>query len=85
MPESFIDRTLRYFQRPAILMKNQISHNLGGVVGQNLIPHDYHIDETGNIMLKGTFFLIRDRERIFRFFSYFCSQHIHILQALETP
>ena len=39
-------------------MKNQISHNLGGVVGQNLIPHDYHIDETGNIMLKGNFSLI---------------------------
>jgi len=35
------------------MFKNHISHNLGGVVGQNLIPRDYHIDEAGNIMLKG--------------------------------
>ena len=49
---------VRYFQRPARLIKNHISHNLGGVVGQNLIPHDYHIDEIGNIMLKGNFCLI---------------------------
>ena len=53
-----IDKALRYFQRPAILNENHISHNLGGVVGQNLIPHDYHVDETGNIMLKGKFSLI---------------------------
>ena len=29
-----------------------LSSNLGGIVGQNLIPHEYHIDNTGNIELK---------------------------------
>ena len=53
-----MNAALRYLLRLAVLNENHISHNLGGVVGQNLIPHDYHIDESGNIMLKGNFSLI---------------------------
>ena len=29
-----------------------LSKNLGGIVGQNLMPHEYHFDEFGNIQLK---------------------------------
>ena len=37
----------------SIVSSSGLSHNLGGIVGQSLIPHDYHIDESGNIQLQG--------------------------------
>ena len=40
----------------SVVSSSGLSHNLGGIVGQSLIPHDYHIDESGNIQLKGKTF-----------------------------
>ena len=36
----------------SIINSEGLSGNLGGIVGQNLIPHEYHVDNTGNIELK---------------------------------
>ena len=36
----------------SIINSEGLSGNLGGMVGQNLIPHEYHVDNTGNIELK---------------------------------
>ena len=36
----------------SIINSEGLSGNLGGIVGQNLIPHEYHVDNTGNIKLK---------------------------------
>ena len=34
-----------------------LSTNLSGVVAQNIIPHDYHVDESGNIHVHGKLYV----------------------------
>jgi len=36
----------------SIMRSEGLSGNLGGIVGENLIPHEYHLDDNGNIQLK---------------------------------
>ena len=36
----------------SIMRSEGLSGNLGGIVGENLIPHEYHVDDSGNIQLK---------------------------------
>ena len=36
----------------SIITSEGLSGNLGGIVGQNLIPREYHVDDNGNIQLK---------------------------------
>jgi len=36
----------------SIIRSEGLSGNLGGIVGQNLIPREYHVDDSGNIQLK---------------------------------
>ena len=36
----------------SIMRSEGLSGNLGGIVGENLIPHEYHVDDNGNIQLK---------------------------------
>ena len=36
----------------SIIRNESLSGNLGGIVGENLIPREYHVDDSGNIQLK---------------------------------
>ena len=36
----------------SIIRSEGLSGKLGGIVGENLIPHEYHVDDNGNIQLK---------------------------------